>query len=148
MKNISNLSTPIISDSNWKARQDQNRRHKETIQEILKANPILSTHFCDLNSPLTIEEQYSHPLWALKCQEILIRDNCTCQFCKSTEDLQVCPTYDTHHFNLWEYDDEALVTACDDCHKILLAELPKLSGMIAFKILSGNLDLSTLNLQP
>ncbi|HEY3369669.1 MAG TPA: hypothetical protein VGK10_02400 [Prolixibacteraceae bacterium] len=111
-----------------------------TIKRILQANPILDNHSIYLKSPLTIQEQFSHPLWAIKSKETLLRDNNTCQCCKSIGDLQVFPLYDSHNLYLWDFDDDALKTVCEPCYKILKKELPKLSGQIGFKILSGDLD--------
>ena len=60
--------------------------------------------------------------WKVKREMILIRDNHTCQFCGSQENLQV------HHrqyhfverlgvFKLpWDYPNECLITICEKCH--------------------------------
>ena len=55
--------------------------------------------------------QSSH--WEVKRQDILIRDDHTCDRCGSYTELQV------HHLNydnLWHEKDEDLITLCKDCH--------------------------------
>lgn len=44
----------------------------------------------------------------------------------------------------WEYDNEGLITVCNDHHKVLNFELPKLSGIIAFKIINCEIDLKDI----
>jgi len=60
-------------------------------------------------------QKLQDPRWKAKRLEILIRDNHTCQTCKSKSRLQV------HHLKYqgepWEVDDEFLVTLCGGCHK-------------------------------
>lgn len=60
------------------------------------------------------------PKWQKKRLEILNRDNFTCQLCGDTEtQLQV------HHKRYitgndpWEYGNNDLITACQDCHKLI-----------------------------
>ena len=58
------------------------------------------------------------PLWQKKRLEIMQRDNFTCCKCGCThKELQV------HHIKYikgrkpWEYDNEDLITLCNDCHE-------------------------------
>lgn len=62
------------------------------------------------------------PQWKKRRDEILERDGYRCQWCGSTENLQV------HHkcyfknsrgemIPPWEYEDKYLITLCGDCHK-------------------------------
>lgn len=67
---------------------------------------------------MTFKEQIKHPKWQKKRLEILERDGFKCNYCedKST-------TLHVHHFRytkgckIWEYDNDDLITYCEDCHK-------------------------------
>jgi 5-methylcytosine-specific restriction endonuclease McrA len=86
-------------------------------------------------------EQIKHPDWQRKRNHIFTRDEFTCRCCGETEQqLSVHHLYYLPNTKIWEYDNEALVTVCNTCHEKLTNELPKLAGIIAFKILAGNLD--------
>lgn len=115
---------------------------KDHLERIQQKNPILSSHFFNLEcKPLTKQEQYNHPLWQKKRLEIMQRDNWTCRCCGESEmQLQIHHLQYNRNGYLWEVDNEVLVTVCDPCHQILHNELPKLAGLIAFQILSGELD--------
>lgn len=90
---------------------------------------------------LSIKEQYQHPHWHRKELDILRRDRWKCTCCGETNKLlHVYAIYYETDLHIWGYDDEALKTVCDDCMKILKTEMNKLSGIIAFKILSGEID--------
>lgn len=98
-----------------------------------------------LSEPLTMDEQYQHPLWLKRSLDLIQRDGQICQCCGNVEThLQVFPLNNKPKGYLWEEDDDILKTVCDSCCELLEAELPKLSGIIAFNILSGKLDVSTL----
>lgn len=62
-------------------------------------------------------EQLKSPKWQKRRLEILNRDKFTCQICGSTE-----KTLHVHHTiyipgrNIWEYEDDQLITLCEDCH--------------------------------
>lgn len=62
-------------------------------------------------------EKLEDPRWKAKRLEILKRDNCTCQWCGSTKNLQVHHHYYVWGREPWEYDDKALITVCRRCHK-------------------------------
>lgn len=90
---------------------------------------------------LSYEEQYQHPFWRRKSNEILDRDDYTCRCCKSKEtQLHVHHLYYDKELHLWDYENESLVTLCKHCHKNIHTDLPKLSGIISFEILSGKID--------
>lgn len=60
--------------------------------------------------------------WKKRRDEILERDGYRCQWCGSTENLQVhhkCYFKDSRGemFPPWEYEDKYLITLCGDCHK-------------------------------
>jgi len=90
---------------------------------------------------LSYKEQYQHPHWQRKRLEIFRRDDWTCRCCGQTlKALHIHHLYYQSDLHLWQYDNDALVTVCNDCHKKLHRELAKLAGQIAFKILSGQVD--------
>ena len=83
----------------------------------------------DLDTMALLDSQHGsygelllRPEWKQKREVILHRDNHTCQFCGSRENLQV------HHrqyhyierlcvFKMpWEYPSECLITICQQCH--------------------------------
>lgn len=58
--------------------------------------------------------------WILRRMEILERDNYECQRCFDSYDESIL---NVHHLlylpnhEPWEYEDDALITLCQDCHK-------------------------------
>lgn len=66
---------------------------------------------------MTYQEQLKDPRWQKKRLEILDRDNFACQKCGDTKStLHVHHYYYDKYMNLWEYEDEFLVTLCEECH--------------------------------
>lgn len=63
------------------------------------------------------KEQLADSRWLRKKNEILERDNYTCQKCGAKSHLNV------HHLNYekeklaWEYPNDKLITLCQDCHE-------------------------------
>lgn len=63
-------------------------------------------------------KHYEHPLWQKKRQEILTRDNYTCQTCYGTESqLHVDHAYYISGRKPWQYPNWSLTTLCKECHK-------------------------------
>jgi len=63
------------------------------------------------------KEQLKSPMWQKKRLEIMERDKFTCQCCGDTESqLQVHHTRYEFGKKVWEYDNETLITFCEDCH--------------------------------
>ena len=68
---------------------------------------------------MTYKDQLKTPEWKCKRDEIVSRDNHTCQLCESKVRLQV------HHKEYiagrfaWEYDNSYLITLCSKCHSNL-----------------------------
>ena len=66
------------------------------------------------------------PRWQKKKAEIMARDKYTCQCCGCKE-----KTLNVHHLKYlphhrpWEYDNEDLITLCEDCHQMEHEELNK-----------------------
>lgn len=67
---------------------------------------------------MNYKEQLTDSRWLRKKNEILERDNYTCQRCGATSNLQV------HHKEYlsgklaWEYPNEDLITLCERCHSV------------------------------
>lgn len=70
-----------------------------------------------MNYKKKYSEQIKSPKWQKKRLEILNRDNFTCQICGCGD-----KTLHVHHViyipgrSIWEYEDNQLVTLCEDCH--------------------------------
>jgi len=75
--------------------------------------------------------------WQRKRLEIFQRDKFQCRVCGEETNIQVHHLYYIPNMSIWEYDNEAMVTVCKYHHELLNKELPKLSGIIAFEILTG-----------
>lgn len=72
----------------------------------------------DQGKVLSYEEQIKSPHWQKRRLQILQRDNFTCQICGSTEKtLHVHHLYYDKGRMIWDYEDKALVTLCENCHK-------------------------------
>ena len=70
------------------------------------------------------------------------RDKWACRVCGDQDNqLHVHHLYYLPKLKIWEYDNESLVTLCWEHHEQITKELGKLSGIIAFEILRGNIDL-------
>jgi hypothetical protein len=90
---------------------------------------------------MTYKEQLKHPKWQKKRLEIMSRDKWTCRACGNMDNmLQVHHLYYMPNNKAWEYDNEAYVTLCWECHEQITKDLAKLAGIIAFKILSKDID--------
>lgn len=70
---------------------------------------------------MTYQEQLKHPRWQKKRLEILERDEWTCQACGDT-DATLTVHHKSYHqkdgkfVDIWEYENETLVTLCEKCH--------------------------------
>ncbi len=65
--------------------------------------------------------QYKDPRWQKKRLKIMERDNFKCTSCQTpdkTLNVHHCVTY-RKNTKPWEYEDEELITLCEDCHKQL-----------------------------
>lgn len=87
------------------------------------------------------KDQLKDPRWQRKRLEIMQRDGFRCLVCDSGKlELNVHHLYYLPNTMIWEYDNEGLVTVCKDHHNQLHKDLPKLAGIIAFKILCKKYD--------
>jgi 5-methylcytosine-specific restriction endonuclease McrA len=89
------------------------------------------------------KDQIKDARWQEKRLKVMQRDGFECCACPSKYDLNVHHLYYEAGCKIWEYDNESLVTLCADCHKAIHKELMKLSGIIAFKIITNRLDAAT-----
>ncbi len=63
-------------------------------------------------------EKFKDPRWQKKRLKILERDEFTCQSCFDNEStLHVHHKYYEYGKDPWDYNNEALVTLCEDCHE-------------------------------
>ena len=74
------------------------------------------------------------------------RDGFQCLACGETFALTVHHLYYEPNKNPWEYDNESMVTLCEGCHGKIHIDLAKIGGLIAFKILLGQIDLGLIEL--
>ena len=66
---------------------------------------------------MTYLEKLKDPRWQKKRLEILQRDDFQCQCCGDTEsEVHVHHTYYVFGKEVWEYDNETLITLCSSCH--------------------------------
>lgn len=86
----------------------------------------VDTHTPKEKKKLTLQEQYQlllqMPEWKEKRLQIIKRDGYRCQWCNTTNNLQVhhkwyCKTKNGLRRNPWDYDDNVFMTLCDHCHK-------------------------------
>lgn len=67
--------------------------------------------------------QLLSPMWRMKREDILRRDQHRCKVCGGQERLQVhhkCYLYllqQQRHVHVWNYPDRMLVTLCQTCHE-------------------------------
>jgi len=68
---------------------------------------------------MTYQELLKDPRWDNKRKEILKRDNWTCQVCNVTHtEMHVHHLwYEDHKPPPWEYENDALITLCHECHE-------------------------------
>ncbi len=65
-------------------------------------------------------EQYKHPLWLAKRDEMFKKRGRECQKCSETEKaIQLHHLYYVAGRKLWEYQDWAFQILCKDCHESL-----------------------------
>jgi len=105
-----------------------------SIKDALKDNIFIE-------EPKTYKQLLPDSRWQKKRLTIFERDNWKCRSCKSTNvSLNAHHLYYEKGKKPWEYDDEVIVTLCQKCHEIIHFELAKLSGIIAFEIITGCID--------
>lgn len=85
---------------------------------------------------------YQHPKWLQKRFEIFERDKYECVACKtSKKELHVHHLYYEKDNEIWDYDNETLITLCKDCHNYVHApEFKKITNLILLKIIKSNFN--------
>lgn len=82
---------------------------------------------------MTYSEKLRDPRWQKKRLDIMDRDGFQCRACQAKD-----KTLNVHHRvyrkgkSPWEYEDEMLVTLCEDCHKVMEDSIRKVAEMCAF----------------
>ena len=88
---------------------------------------------------MNYSEQLKSPLWQKKRLEIMQRDNFTCQDCGDTESqLQVHHKSYTYGNNVWEYENDNLITLCETCHSCLTDSKKIIKLIIDCEYVSNN----------
>lgn len=64
-------------------------------------------------------DKLKHPKWQRRRLEILQRDNFTCQLCGDTETTLNIHHKKYHKGEIWEYNDDELITYCEICHLVV-----------------------------
>ncbi len=86
---------------------------------------------------MNYSEQLKSPMWQKKRLEIMKRDKFTCQDCGDTENqLQVHHKSYTYGKMVWEYDNDNLITLCEDCHSSITDIKKIIKLRIDYKFLS------------
>lgn len=78
------------------------------------------------NNELSYEEKLEDPRWKEVRTRILHRDKHTCKLCGAKELLNVHHRYYIFQNEPWEYCDNALITLCQSCHKMVHDILPSI----------------------
>jgi hypothetical protein len=82
---------------------------------------------------MTYSEKLRDPRWQRKRLEIMNRDDFRCQACRSKD-----KTLNVHHRlyqkgnDPWDYENEMLVTLCEDCHKKIEDSIRMVAEKCAF----------------
>lgn len=77
-------------------------------------------------------DQYKDPRWQKKRLEIMERDEFSCQCCYETEsELNVHHRKYIKDKKIWEYNNDQLVTLCDNCHKEVHITKDRINDLIS-----------------
>lgn len=91
---------------------------------------------------MTYKEQLKNPRWQRVQSAIRERDNYKCRLCGDTTTfLHVHHLYYTPKLKAWEYDTEALVTLCEECHDFAHDSLPKIITLMSIAVLRDGVTL-------
>ena len=82
--------------------------------------------------------------WQRLRLEVMQRDQFRCRACKCENNLNVHHLYYESDKHIYDYEIESLVTLCENCHSKLHKDLAKVSGIVAFKVLVGDMDLTDI----
>jgi len=85
---------------------------------------------------MTYKEQLRDPKWQRLQSFIRDRDKYKCRFCGATDKfLHVHHLYYSPNKKVWEYDNESLITLCEDCHEMAHNSLPKIITLMSISII-------------
>ena len=85
---------------------------------------------------MNYKEQLRDPRWQRVKSRIQMRDNFKCQMCGDTTSfLNVHHLYYVSGKKVWEYDDETLITLCENCYKTAHETLPKIISLMSISII-------------
>lgn len=92
--------------------------------------------------------EYRDVRWQKKRLEIMERDNFTCQSCGANENvmLNVHHAYYEKGVKPWEYDNEMMITWCEECHEFRHIEQKNIA-LCLLKTNAGDFQYSTLAIQ-
>lgn len=87
--------------------------------------------FWDSSRYKTYSDKLKHPLWQRRRLEIMNRDNWMCQMCGDRQSpLHVHHRYYLNGKHPWEYNDGALITLCECCHKKEEGDMPRVVELV------------------
>lgn len=72
-----------------------------------------------MNDYTCYAEKLEDERWFQKRTEIHKRDKCMCRMCGASKDLNVHHRYYLYKNDPWDHPDEALITLCERCHKLV-----------------------------
>lgn len=87
---------------------------------------------------MTYAEKLRDPRWQKKRLEIMERDEFRCRWC-----LDDTKTLNVHHWfyqrgaSPWEYDEESMITVCEDCHEKITTALITLHKILGAALTKG-----------
>jgi len=85
---------------------------------------------------MSYKEDLLSPQWQRKRLEIMQRDGFKCCLCGTDKNsLSVHHLYYEAKKKPQDYDDESMITLCQNCHEIAHGSVAKISSLIAFSIL-------------
>ena len=95
---------------------------------------------------MSYSNDLTSPLWQKKRLEIMQRDAWRCQLCGTDKNsLTVHHLYYIKNKKPHEYDNEALITLCKDCHEATHNEIAKISSLISWSIVKKGKSFNQVN---
>lgn len=82
---------------------------------------------------MTYSKKLLDPRWQKMRLEILQRDEFKCRHCSNdTKALHIHHLYYKKFSDPWDYDSDALLTLCKDCHKTESNKVDKIQEIVKF----------------
>lgn len=80
-------------------------------------------YYENMKTKLSYSDQLKDPRWQKKRLYILQRDEFACKTCgDNTSTLHIHHKLYENSKNVWDYDNDLLITLCENCHKYLTDE--------------------------